>query len=67
MKTSIVGLEGDLAGVRFAIGEAPVTFGREEDNDVVITDPWPHGGTLSSSRRPMATSWPTGTAAMAPG
>jgi hypothetical protein len=39
VKTSIVGLEGDLADVRFAIGEAPVTFGREEDNDVVITDP----------------------------
>jgi FHA domain len=39
VRTSIVGVEGDLVGVRFAIGEAPVTFGREEDNDVVINDP----------------------------
>ena len=39
MRTSIVGVEGDLAGTRFGIGEAPVTFGREEDNDVVISDP----------------------------
>ena len=38
MKASVVGLQGDLAGKRFAIGDAPVTFGRGE-NDIVIADP----------------------------
>jgi pSer/pThr/pTyr-binding forkhead associated (FHA) protein len=39
MKASIVGLHGDLAGRQYTVGSAPVTFGREEDNDVVIADP----------------------------
>ena len=39
VRTSIVGLQGDLVGMRFAIGGTPVTLGREEDNDVVINDP----------------------------
>jgi hypothetical protein len=39
VRTSIVGVQGDLAGTHFAIGGEPVTFGREEDNDVVISDP----------------------------
>jgi hypothetical protein len=39
VRTSIVGLQGDLAGAHFSIGGAPVTFGREEDNDVVMNDP----------------------------
>ena len=39
MKASIVGLRGDLAGRHFEIGDAPVTFGRGEENDIVITDP----------------------------
>jgi FHA domain len=39
VKATIVGLRGDLAGSRFAIGDAPVTFGRGEDNDIVISDP----------------------------
>jgi hypothetical protein len=30
--------KGDLAGKRFVIGDAPVTFGRDEDNDIVIAD-----------------------------
>ena len=34
-----MGLQGDLVGMRIAIGGAPVTFGREEDNEVVINDP----------------------------
>jgi hypothetical protein len=34
-----VGVQGDLAGMQFAVSGAPVTFGREEDNDVVISDP----------------------------
>ncbi len=43
MKASIIGVRGDLAGKRFAVGGAPVTFGRDENNDVVIDD-------LSASR-----------------
>jgi hypothetical protein len=39
MKASVVGLQGVLAGRRFPIGHAPVTFGRGEDNDIVISDP----------------------------
>jgi hypothetical protein len=39
MKASVVGLQGDLAGRRFTVGSAPVKFGREEDNDIVIADP----------------------------
>jgi hypothetical protein len=34
-----MGLNGDLAGKRFPIGHAPVTFGRGEDNGIVIADP----------------------------
>jgi hypothetical protein len=32
-------LHGPLAGKRFPIGDAPITFGRGEDNDIVISDP----------------------------
>ena len=39
MRISIVGLQGDLAGSRFAVGGEPITFGRDEDNDVAIADP----------------------------
>jgi pSer/pThr/pTyr-binding forkhead associated (FHA) protein len=39
VKAIVVGLQGDLAGKRFPIGHAPVTFGRGEDNDIVILDP----------------------------
>jgi Inner membrane component of T3SS, cytoplasmic domain len=39
VKASVVGLHGNLAGQRFAVGDAPVTFGRGEDNDIVIADP----------------------------
>ncbi len=39
MKAAVVGLHGDLDGKRFAIGGAPVTIGRGEDNDIVIADP----------------------------
>ena len=39
MKASVVGVHGDLVGKRFPIGDAPVTFGRGEDNDIVIPDP----------------------------
>jgi hypothetical protein len=39
VKAIIVGLHGDLVGKRFPIGQTPVTFGRGEDNDIVIPDP----------------------------
>jgi hypothetical protein len=39
VKASVVGVHGDLAGKRFPIGDAPVTFGRGEDCDIVIPDP----------------------------
>jgi pSer/pThr/pTyr-binding forkhead associated (FHA) protein len=40
MKAPVAGVHGDhLAGQRFTIGDAPVTFGRGEDNDIVIPDP----------------------------
>jgi hypothetical protein len=39
VKATIVGLQGSLGGKSYAIGAAPVTFGRGEENDVVIADP----------------------------
>jgi hypothetical protein len=39
VKANVVGLQGDLAGKRFVIDGGPVTFGRGEDNDIVIADP----------------------------
>ena len=39
MRATVVGLHGVLAGRRFVIGGAPVTFGRGEDNDIVLDDP----------------------------
>ena len=39
MKATVVGIHGDLAGQRFPVGDSPVTFGRGDDNDIVITDP----------------------------
>jgi hypothetical protein len=38
MIASIVGLTGNQAGRRFAVGDEPVTFGRDDDNDIVLTD-----------------------------
>jgi pSer/pThr/pTyr-binding forkhead associated (FHA) protein len=38
VKASVVGLQGSLTGKSFAIGSVPVTFGRGEENDVVIPD-----------------------------
>jgi hypothetical protein len=39
MTATIVGLQGDLTGKRFAVGSKPVTFGRGDENDVVLTTP----------------------------
>jgi hypothetical protein len=36
---TVVGLQGELAGRRFALGDAPLTFGRGNENDVVLADP----------------------------
>src|ERR1700689_96742 len=38
MTASIVGLTGNQAGRHFAVGDEPVTFGRGDDNDIVLTD-----------------------------
>jgi FHA domain len=39
VKASVLAVHGDLAGRRYPVGDAPVTFGRGEDNDIVIPDP----------------------------
>ena len=39
VKATVVGLHGDLAGKRFPVGGTPITFGRDEDNDIIIADP----------------------------
>ncbi|MFD7896362.1 FHA domain-containing protein [Streptomyces sp. NPDC059743] len=36
MPPEIVGREGPLAGRRFTVGDSPITFGRKQDNSVVI-------------------------------
>lgn len=36
MSPAIVGCEGPLSGQRFPISDAPITFGRRDDNSVVI-------------------------------
>ncbi len=38
MIAAIVGVQGDLAGRRYSVGTRPVTFGRGDENDVVIAD-----------------------------
>ena len=37
MIAAVVGLKGDLVGKRFAIGSRPITFGRDDENDVILT------------------------------
>ncbi len=39
MTAAVVALRGGLAGKRFAIGNQPVTFGRGDENDIVLTTP----------------------------
>src|SRR5712691_831855 len=38
MIATIVGLTGDQAGRRFTVSDKPLTFGRGDDNDIVLTD-----------------------------
>jgi hypothetical protein len=38
MVATVVGLEGALAGKRFTVGTEPITFGRDDDNDVVVVN-----------------------------
>jgi FHA domain len=37
MVATLVGLDGALAGKRFTVGSQPITFGRDDENDVVLT------------------------------
>jgi pSer/pThr/pTyr-binding forkhead associated (FHA) protein len=39
MRAAIVGLSGEVAGRRVTLGRRPITFGRGEENDVVVTTP----------------------------
>jgi pSer/pThr/pTyr-binding forkhead associated (FHA) protein len=39
VRATVIGLEGDQAGRRFVVGSNPLTFGRGEENDVVMADP----------------------------
>ena len=36
-EATVVGVDGALKGLRFALGSQPVTFGRGDQNDVVLT------------------------------
>src|SRR5215831_12760996 len=38
MVATIIGLEGALAGKTFTVGSEPLTFGRDDENDVVLTN-----------------------------
>ena len=38
MVATIVGLQGALAGKSFTVGSEPLTFGRDDENDVVLTN-----------------------------
>src|SRR5215472_2509183 len=39
MAATLVGLAGEVAGKRFTIGSKPITFGRGEENDIVLATP----------------------------
>ena len=39
MTAAVVALRGGLTGKRFAIGSRPITFGRGDENDIVLTTP----------------------------
>jgi|HubBroStandDraft_1064217.scaffolds.fasta_scaffold18543_1 hypothetical protein len=39
MTATVVGLQGDLTGRRFPVGGKPLTFGRGDENDVVLVTP----------------------------
>lgn len=38
MVATVVGLQGALAGKHFTVGSDPITFGRDDENDVVLTN-----------------------------
>jgi pSer/pThr/pTyr-binding forkhead associated (FHA) protein len=38
MVATVVGLQGALAGKRFTVGSDPITFGRDDGNDIVLTN-----------------------------
>jgi hypothetical protein len=39
MTAAVIGLEGRLTGKQFAIGSGPLTFGRGDENDIVLATP----------------------------
>jgi hypothetical protein len=39
MNAAVVALQGGLTGKRFAVGDQPITFGRGDANDIVLTTP----------------------------
>ena len=39
MTATVVGLQGGLTGKKFDVGSGPLTFGRGDENDVVLTTP----------------------------
>jgi len=39
MVATVVGVAGDLTGKRIAVGNKPITFGRGDENDVVLATP----------------------------
>ncbi len=39
MNAAVVALRGGLTGKRFAVGSQPITFGRGDENDIVLTTP----------------------------
>ena len=38
MVATVIGLQGALTGRRFTVGDKPITFGRGDENDIVITN-----------------------------
>jgi len=39
MIAGLIGVAGDLTGKRIALGAKPITFGRGDENDVVLANP----------------------------
>lgn len=39
MTATLVGVAGDLTGKQITLGNQPLTFGRGDENDIVLTDP----------------------------
>jgi hypothetical protein len=55
MTATVVGIQGGQAGRRFTIGSKPITFGRGDENDVVLTTP--EASRVHAELRPEAGSY----------